>query len=316
MKEVSQPTIKLKQYLKEEDYHQINELEKQCMQEDKITLKLELDYKLAYALSRDSDEQLKQINEFLYFMGEQLVGYIGICSFGGQGAPLEITGMVHPNYRRQGIFTLLYGLVLDECKRRKAQELLLLCDRSSGSGQAFLKKIHADHQFSEFEMFLQKDRWEIREEQLCGVTIRQAGNADAYEIARQNAVYFDEELPDQMPEEGDDPKDLLLPEEEAKRGVVIYLAQKDETIIGKVHLQIDSYAVGGIYGLGVMPEYRGKGYGRAVLLHGIMQLKAAGAKEIMLQVEAKNATALRLYQSCGFKETSVMDYYCVIPQMD
>ncbi|MPN31713.1 hypothetical protein SDC9_179187 [bioreactor metagenome] len=38
-------------------------------------------------------------------------------------------------------------------------------------------------------------------------------------------------------------------------------------------------------------------------------LKEKGAKDIMLQVEAKNSNALSLYKSCGFEETSTMNYY-------
>jgi len=41
----------------------------------------------------------------------------------------------------------------------------------------------------------------------------------------------------------------------------------------------------------------------------IEKLKAANATEIMLQVAAENVTALNLYKSCGFRETSVMDYF-------
>ncbi len=58
-----------------------------------------------------------------------------------------------------------------------------------------------------------------------------------------------------------------------------------------------------------MPEHRGKGFGRAVLLGAIEKLKEANVNAIMLQVAAENATALGLYKSCGFVETSTMDYF-------
>ncbi|ABR50794.1 GCN5-related N-acetyltransferase [Alkaliphilus metalliredigens QYMF] len=101
---------------------------------------------------------------------------------------------------------------------------------------------------------------------------------------------------------------LILPEEEEKRGMTIYLAEKDQQIIGKVNLQL-STKIGGIYGLGVLPEYRGKGFGRAILMMAIEKLKEANAGEVMLQVAAENANALNFYKSCGFMETSIMDYY-------
>jgi ribosomal protein S18 acetylase RimI-like enzyme len=147
---------------------------------------------------------------------------------------------------------------------------------------------------------------EISRELFQGVSLRKAANADAREVARQNAIYF-EVRRDRESEEADF-EHTILPEEEEKRGMTIYIAEKDRQIIGKVHLQL-IHCIGGIYGLGILPEYRGRGLGRALLLEAIEKLKDANADKIMLQVEAKNAKALGLYKSCGFRETSVMDYY-------
>ena len=61
--------------------------------------------------------------------------------------------------------------------------------------------------------------------------------------------------------------------------------------------------------MGVLPENRKKGFGRAILMKAINMLKEANVEEIMLQVATGNATALALYKSCGFQEVSVMDYY-------
>jgi len=131
------------------------------------------------------------------------------------------------------------------------------------------------------------------------VSLRKANNGDAREIARQNAIYFNTELKED---------NLVLPEEEEKSGNLIYIGEVDNHTVGKVHVEVRN-GVGGIYGLGVLPEYRGKGYGREILLLAIEQLKQQNVRDIMLQVAAKNATALNLYKSCGFTETSVMDYY-------
>lgn len=242
----------------------------------------------------------------MYFAGEQLVGYIGICDFGGISAPLEITGMVHPKYRRQGIFSKLFELAIAECRRRNAGSVLVLCDKKSVSGQKFLESVEAKYKYSEFEMYLNDESFEMIEKRLCGVNFRKAANADAFEIARQNTIYFDdrpEKDNENVPNE-----EIILPEDEERQGMTIYLAERDDQIIGKVHLQLIN-GLGGIYGLGVLPENRGKGFGRAILLQAIEKLKDAKAAKIMLQVATENATALSLYKSCGFQGTSVMDYY-------
>ena len=308
IKTVEGAYLKLKSNLDQKDYELIHMLEIQCAQNDQVTLKLELDYKLSDAKNRTADTVISDINEFMYFNGEELIGYMGICSFGGITQPLEITGMVHPKYRRQGIFSKLMELVIEECRRRDAEGILALCDKKSISGQGFLKKISAVYKFSEFEMYLNHKSYETVEKQRpSGITFRKAVNADATEITRQNMIYFGDDLE----EENEDSEDssILLPEEEEKRGMTIYIAEKEEKVIGKVNLQMSDSGTGGIYGLGVLPEFRGKGFGRAILTFGVEKQKDANATEVMLQVAAENGTALNLYKSCGFQETSVMDYF-------
>nr|WP_249745576.1 GNAT family N-acetyltransferase [Mesobacillus boroniphilus] len=293
VKKIHKPWIKLKEGIDAEDYEIINELQERCVKNDKTTLKLELDYKLG--ISDDSSNGVKDINEFMYFDGEQLIGYLGICSFGG---PWEVNGMVDPEYRRQGVFAKLFELVLAEWKRRDSGSMLLLSDHSSESGQKFIAGTGAAYKHSEYEMFLRKNAPVATPD---GIVFRKATNADAKEIARQNAIYFNSE-------EEIEADDMPLPEVEEKRGMTSYLVEKEGQIIGKVNLQLTS-KLGAIFGLGVLPEHRRKGYGRALLLLAIEKLKEAEAQEIMLQVAADNSNALNLYKSCGFEETSTMDYF-------
>lgn len=312
MKRIDKPWIKLREFLDEEDYKDIHQLQERCVQHDKTALKLELDYKLG--VSQGNGSGVKSINEFMYFDGQQLIGYMGICNFGG---PWEVNGMVDPDYRRQGVFTKLYELVLDEWKRKKSGSMLLLSDRSSEAGQAFIAGTGAQYKHSEYEMFLGEEAPIPSQEQFAGLTFRKAANTDAKEIARQNAIYFNDETAIEsedevdslvLPEGNEEQNTMVLPEEEEKRGMTCYLVEKDGEIIGKVNLQLTS-KLGAIFGLGVLPEHRRKGYGRALLLMAIEKLKEANAKEIMLQVAAENANALNLYKSCGFVETSTMDYF-------
>ena len=62
----------------------------------------------------------------------------------------------------------------------------------------------------------------------------------------------------------------------------------------------------------ILPDYRGKGYGRELLILAINKLKEFKVKAINLQVETENKNALNLYKSCGFKENYIMDYYRLI----
>lgn len=295
--------IKMTSLLNPDDAARIKALEKVCNEADGTSLKLELDYKLGVAAGGMPEGGLMDVNELMAFDGGELIGYAGIGCFGGAGAMPEVMGMVRPDFRGRGVFKRLHGLVALELTRRGFTRALLLSDGRSASGQAFIRKLGAEPHHSEYEMYLRGDGGRADAPDL-GIGLRKASNADAAEVARQNAIYFGEEAPEGEAAE----RGLMLPEEEEKRGMTIWMAERDGLVIGKVHLQLLD-GLGGIYGLGVLPEYRGKGYGRAILMDGVNRLKAAGAAEVMLQVATGNRNALGLYESCGFQTTSTMDYY-------
>jgi mycothiol synthase len=57
--------------------------------------------------------------------------------------------------------------------------------------------------------------------------------------------------------------------------------------------------VGYVDHLAVAPRSRGRGLGRALLLHGLAALRAAGLSVAELSVQGENASATRLYESVG-----------------
>jgi ribosomal protein S18 acetylase RimI-like enzyme len=59
----------------------------------------------------------------------------------------------------------------------------------------------------------------------------------------------------------------------------------------------------------VLPEHRGRGYGRQILTDVIDRLIAAGWERIALEVDTSNEIALSLYRSCGFREVTTFLYY-------
>lgn len=284
-------------YLTDEMAVQITALEKSCVDYDGIALKLEREYKLACAKeANEANAESNEKNEFFAWFGDRLVGYIGICGFGG--STMEVNGMVEPDFRKHGIFTSLFESVKEEWLRRSTLPMLLLTDRKSTEGQAFVRKTGAVHAHSEFEMFLDTNKNTVSSTSER-IILRKATNEDAKDVAYQNGIYFGESMED---------KPLIMPEEEAKRGLTIYIAEVGQNVIGKVNLQRTG-DLGAIFGLGVLPEFRGRGLGRALLLTAIETFKMEGYEKVMLQVEAMNDTALSLYLSCGFEVTSTMDYF-------
>ena len=286
----------------------IKVLETVCYEHEEIALKLEVEYKHAvYLDQKEGDAHCSSLesNEFMCYVGDLLVGYIGICGFGGHN--LELNGMVHPAYRHQGIFTVLHERVLSVVKKRRPSEVLLLCDVNSHWGQYFIEKCGGTYQKSEFEMVADLNQFRLNESEAI-LNFKKATNADKAEIDLQNAIYFLDETGEVSESETVSDESTVMPEDEEKRGFLIYLAHLGNDVVGKVNIQLLTHE-GGIYGLGIKPEYRGRGLGRSLLLQAMDIIQSDGLPMAMLQVEAENETALNLYKSCGFKIRSTMKYY-------
>jgi ribosomal protein S18 acetylase RimI-like enzyme len=63
-----------------------------------------------------------------------------------------------------------------------------------------------------------------------------------------------------------------------------------------------------IYGFAIFPELQGKGIGRKALSK-VVKMEDQKGLSVFLEVEAKNAHALKLYETCGFRSYHSQDYY-------
>ena len=63
---------------------------------------------------------------------------------------------------------------------------------------------------------------------------------------------------------------------------------------------------GAIQNVGVVPEFRGLGLGRALVLRSLHGFRVAGYRRVWLEVTAENAAAVRLYRGLGFRATKTL----------
>ena len=276
-----------KNIINQDDYKKIAHLQNICSSYDNIFLKLELEFKMDNLSLFSGSSEHK--SEFLYYIDDVLVGYAGMFSIGSM-ENAEITGMVHPDYRRQGIFTKIFSQVTKECGKRKLENILLLADNKSQSGNKFIQSVGGVYDTSEYQMELLKIKANGND---SSIILRPAQQQDLDELKRQDTLYFGV-----SGEESEDNKDKY----------VTYVIQLDEKIIGKIRVDYND-DIGFIYGFGILPDYRRKGYGRQSLIKTLEMIKSRGINKSALEVECKNASALNLYKSCGFVEKSVMNYY-------
>lgn len=236
-----------------------------------------------------------EVNDFLYYENDILVGYIALFSFNPREA--ETSGMVHPGYRRKGIFTRLFKAAEEECQQRGIPQLLLIVGHTYKAGQAFAKALGARTHHSEHKMELKEPRLPAKFD--GRLHFRPAKLEDAAVLAHITEVSFD------MSEGEVDWYSEQALQDPLHR---YYVALLDDVYIGKIDVSLSEHEAF-ILGFGVLPAYRGRGYGRQILAKTVQEILALGQRRVILEVATDNKRALSLYQSCGFRETASYDYY-------
>jgi len=78
--------------------------------------------------------------------------------------------------------------------------------------------------------------------------------------------------------------------------------------VGKVDVNMEG-TIAELTGFCMVPELRGMGHGKAILLGIVDILRAEGKERIVLDVQTGNDIALGLYQKSGFRRAFTIDYY-------
>lgn len=262
----------------------IKALQQVCEQDGGFQLKLNFDMLENRTGNRQED--------FFHFEDGQLVGFLGSYGFGKK---IELCGMVHPNYRRRGIFSRLLKMGIDEAKKHQAETILLNAPKSSSSAQEFLKTIPCSFSFAEYQM-----KWhptQLVEDE--GITVRPAVTKEDEEAEIQldiRSFGFSEQQARDFAE--------MIREYSSDQRLIIEANGKTAGKMRVSELNGEAW----IYGFAVYPELQGKGIGRKALSK-VVKMEQQKGLSIFLEVEAKNAHALRLYESCGFKSYQAQDYY-------
>jgi ribosomal protein S18 acetylase RimI-like enzyme len=264
--------------------NEIKALQEVCENEGGFQLKLN------FEMLENREEN--KTEDFFHYEEDRLVGFLGSYGFGNK---VELCGMVHPEYRRRGIFSKLLEMGLEEAKNQNIETILLNAPTDSQTAKEFLKTIPCKFSVAEYQMKWQKT--ELTEDP--AITLRPSISTDDREAEIQLEVsgfgFSEEEAREyhQMMRENSDDQRFII-EENGKAAGKMRVSEKN----GEAW----------IYGFAIFPELRGKGIGRKALSNVVKMANQKGLS-IFLEVEAKNAHALGLYESCGFRSYHSQDYY-------
>ncbi|QRG69506.1 GNAT family N-acetyltransferase [Brevibacillus choshinensis] len=275
-----------KSKLSVEELAAVKELVNVCNEHDGIDLKVNPDM-----LANRSGEQTE---DFLCYEDGKLVGFLGLYVFHGEEA--EVSGMVHPQYRRKGIFRAMQSRAAEECGKRKIPNQLFIVQRESLTGKACMEQLGSTYKFSEYWMDLEGQKNQLP---VISIQMREAGAEDLETLIWLNVHGF------QMEE---DRAREMSERIESEPNRITYLIAAGGQDVGKISV-LFSEGKGFIFGFCVHPDQQGKGYGRQALAHTIELIREKGFEQMSLEVACENSNALGLYESCGFVVKSANDYY-------
>ena len=107
----------------------------------------------------------------------------------------------------------------------------------------------------------------------------------------------------------------LMIEMTRKRGFLpeaTWLLQGPLGACGTVQGLRECNGVGSIQNLGILPGWRGRGLGDALLLQALHGFRQAGLQRALLEVTDKNEPAIRLYRRLGFRRSKTL--YKAVPE--
>lgn len=276
--------------LNEQQLQDIKSLQQICEQRDGILLKL-------------NDDMLRMPSradhmDYLHYEGDALIGFLALYGFGGQ---LEVCGMVHPDYRRQGIFTRLWNEALASGRLSTVSYILFNAPKASLSAPEWLKTIRCRYSFSEYEM-----AWHpLPEQDSCAADPTVSVSYRPYEEEDQNYVL--QLYADGFDTNEEDTAEMLAEEAYSSKRIRSMVVYHGETV-GTLVMDYDTPGQAWLFGFVIDGAYRGQGIGRSILLQMIRRENEAGLQP-HIGVETQNDHALRLYENCGFRSYVVQDYY-------
>ena len=234
---------------------------------------------------------------FLYYEKGELVGLLTVYA---DDQDVEVTILVHPNHRRQGIARALYRSFQKETASYSIESVTFQTER------VFLER-HPDFvnnwglvEDEETETWLGKDRRPYPLATVSNLDVLLADRSYQDQISQLKFQAFSEEHESKEVVDRYVAKALKDPESR------LYILLKNGQVIGTCTVDLSSNT-NYLYGLAIAELERGQGYGSYLAKSLVNKLIEQNDKEFQIAVEDSNVGAKRLYEKIGFvKQTQVV----------
>lgn len=268
---------------------QIKKLQSVCRKHDELEGGVFLDNSVNF----NSDMN----NIFVYYKDNQLVSYISL--FAPNNNEAEVSAYTLPKYRKKGCFKALLSKVIAEISKYEVKDLLFVCEPQSVDGVEVIKKIEANHEFSEYLLGYNCESDAAKIDVSNELELKKCEIDDLEKLVSINGTIFNEDY--------EMAKSKVVKSFESER-IDQYVVSLNNKFIGVVSINIDDGECS-VFGLGILEEHRGVGNGKAMVKKLLKKLNHNEIEDIIIEVDSKNEIAYNLYISCGFEAEMTFDYY-------
>lgn len=274
--------------LNEKQKSDVDNLVRECLKEENLERTLYLESDINYYVNMNCF--------YLLYNNQKLVSVLTI--FQPLKDEAEISAYTLQAERKKGYFDVLLSNAEEELCGFGVKRILFVVEPESKSGMAALKAY--DTKYFKSEYLLSLDIGEIVEDRIdTDFNLMELSFDKRLDAVNLSQKIFGIEL-----EEAYDIVDTAMESESMN----CYGFYTGDNLIGICNV---SYGKNGasIFGLGIKPDYQGKGYGRILLNFVLAAVKKYGLSSITLQVGSENKRAFSLYKSAGFQIQKQYDYY-------
>ncbi len=234
---------------------------------------------------------------FLYYEKGELVGLLTVYA---DDQDVEVTILVHPAHRRQGIARALLTSFERETASFPIRSVTFQTERVFLDSYPDFVSNWGLVEDEETETWLGKDRKPYPLATVSNLEVLLADRSYQDQISQLKFQAFSEE------HESREVVDRYVAEALKDPESRLYILLKNDQVIGTCTVDLSS-DTNYFYGLAISEPERGKGYGSYLAKSLVNQLIEQNDKEFQIAVEDSNVGAKRLYEKIGFvKQTQVV----------
>lgn len=321
----------LRDQLGQEEYQdlpaRLAEIDERCSIHDTTTFRQSLDFSLNW--SSDVPPIFLATRQKGTGSGREreVIGYLAL--FMPSRQEVEISAAVVPEERCRRVFSRLLSHALSYLRPLRgaaARDLLFVNDSRSVPGRAMLDRWGLPVAMTEHMMVLNPDRFSrslpLRYRLLSSRISGRVYTAPWAQGSRDTFIALNQAIFDEPLEDAASMVDTMLKTGESSAGNTKGDRKRPRKLNLAIHLRGLTEPIGMagmtpesemgllyIYGFGILPQYRGRGYGKEALIRIIRSVRRRYPHYgIALEVNSQNAHALALYTSLGFEDHQVIEY--------